>query len=115
MPVYEYQRADGTIFEILQKISEPALTACPTTGQDVQRIISQNAFHLKGSGWYKTDYSNKTSSTENKTASGSAETSVSSVEKTTTPATSSTEKPDTNGSKGKESSSTSGSGNSVAS
>lgn len=62
MPIYEYEREDGTIFEVMQKISEDALEACPDTGQRVRRIISQNAFHLKGGGWYKTDYSSSSSS-----------------------------------------------------
>jgi len=62
MPIYEYRRADGSVFEVMQKISDDALAVCPTTGQPVERIISQNAFHLKGGGWYKTDYANKNSS-----------------------------------------------------
>jgi putative FmdB family regulatory protein len=62
MPIYEYRRADGSVFEVMQKISEDALVVCPTTGQPVERIISQNAFHLKGGGWYKTDYAGKNTS-----------------------------------------------------
>ena len=56
MPTYSYRRADGTEFEIEQKISEDALTVCPTTGLPVERIITSTSFQLKGSGWYKTDY-----------------------------------------------------------
>ncbi|MDR9417125.1 MAG: zinc ribbon domain-containing protein, partial [Gracilimonas sp.] len=37
MPTYEYKREDGTTFEITQKMSEDALTTCPTTGQKVKR------------------------------------------------------------------------------
>jgi putative FmdB family regulatory protein len=62
MPIYEYRRADGSVFEVMQKISDDALSVCPTTGQAVERLISQNAFHLKGGGWYKTDYAGKSSS-----------------------------------------------------
>lgn len=62
MPIYEYRRADGSVFEVMQKISDDALAVCPTTGQPVERIISQNAFHLKGGGWYKTDYAGKNAS-----------------------------------------------------
>jgi len=56
MPTYEYEREDGTRFEIEQRITEDALRVCPTTGQKVKRLVSAAAFHLKGSGWYKTDY-----------------------------------------------------------
>jgi putative FmdB family regulatory protein len=72
MPIYEYRRADGSVFEVMQKISDDALTACPTTGQPVERIISQNAFHLKGGGWYKTDYAGKNSTAGAGATSGAA-------------------------------------------
>lgn len=57
MPTYEYKREDGSTFEIMQKMSEPALTTCPTTGQKVRRIISGGGGVVyKGEGWYVTDY-----------------------------------------------------------
>lgn len=57
MPTYEYKREDGTTFEIVQKMSEDALTTCPTTGQKVKRIISGGGGVVyKGEGWYVTDY-----------------------------------------------------------
>lgn len=57
MPTYEYKREDGTTFEIVQKMSENALTTCPTTGQKVKRIISGGGGVVyKGEGWYVTDY-----------------------------------------------------------
>lgn len=59
MPTYEYKREDGTTFEIIQKMSEPALETCPTTGQKVKRIISGGGGVVyKGDGWYVTDYKN---------------------------------------------------------
>ncbi len=61
MPTYEYEREDGTRFEIEQRISEDALKVCPTTGQSVKRLISATSFQLKGSGWYKTDYASSSS------------------------------------------------------
>jgi putative FmdB family regulatory protein len=57
MPIYEYQREDGTVFEIKQSISEDALSTCPTTGQKVKKLISRTAFKLEGGGWYKDGYS----------------------------------------------------------
>jgi putative FmdB family regulatory protein len=62
MPIYEYEREDGTVFELIQKASEDPLESCPTTGQKVRRLVSASAFHLKGTGWYKTDYGASSSS-----------------------------------------------------
>ena len=57
MPTYEYQcDACGRIFEIRQRISEPALTRCETCGGVVKRLLSAAPFILKGEGWYVTDY-----------------------------------------------------------
>lgn len=58
MPIYEYQcAACGRVVEKWQKISEDPLTTCPACGGSVSKLISNCAFHLKGSGWYVTDYS----------------------------------------------------------
>ena len=60
MPTYDYRRADGTVFEVVQPITAEPLAECPTTGQPVERIISGGGgFILKGSGFYKTDYAPK--------------------------------------------------------
>jgi putative FmdB family regulatory protein len=57
MPIYEYQcAACGRVTEKWQKISEPPLTVCPACGGDLNKLISSCTFHLKGSGWYVTDY-----------------------------------------------------------
>lgn len=45
MPIYVYQvieadGSDGETFEVLQSMSEPALTVHPDTGQPVRRCIS---------------------------------------------------------------------------
>ena len=72
MPIYEYQRQDGTVFEILQKISEEPLTVCPDTGQPVKRLVSASAFHLKGSGWYKTDYASDSKAASSSTSTDSS-------------------------------------------
>ncbi len=57
MPTYEYQcNACSRIFEIRQRISEPALTRCETCGGVVKRLLSAAPFILKGEGWYVTDY-----------------------------------------------------------
>lgn len=57
MPTYVYRRADGTRFEHQQRITEDALSTCPTTGQAVTRVPSASAgLVFKGSGFYQTDY-----------------------------------------------------------
>ena len=62
MPIYEYQcAACGRVEEKWQKISEDPLTTCPACGGSLSKLISNCAFHLKGSGWYVTDYARKSS------------------------------------------------------
>ena len=56
MPTYVYRREDGSTFETQQRITEPALDVCPTTGQKVKRVISSAGVIFKGSGFYETDY-----------------------------------------------------------
>jgi putative FmdB family regulatory protein len=57
MPIYEYRCQDcHHEFERMQKFSDPPIAACPTCAGSVQKLISRSAFHLKGSGWYVTDY-----------------------------------------------------------
>jgi putative FmdB family regulatory protein len=63
MPTYTYRRADGTTFELEQRITEAALDTCPTTGQPVRRVITAGAgLVFKGSGFYLTDYARRNSS-----------------------------------------------------
>jgi putative FmdB family regulatory protein len=58
MPIYEYQcDACGLIFEARQKFSDDPLSQCQACGGAVQKLISQSAFALKGSGWYQQGYS----------------------------------------------------------
>jgi len=72
MPTYVYRREDGTKFEIQQHITEPALKKCPTTGQDVHRVITGGTgLIFKGSGFYITDYAHKHGSPSNGTQDGS--------------------------------------------
>ena len=62
MPIYEYQCSKcGNITEVWQKFSDPPIEDCKKCGGPVKKIISQNTFHLKGSGWYVTDYATKPS------------------------------------------------------
>lgn len=56
MPFYEYRRPDGTTFEVMQKMSDEALTHDPETGVPVERVFHPIAVHFKGKGFYNTDY-----------------------------------------------------------
>jgi len=57
MPIYEYECIDNHHqFEQFQKITDGNVTTCIYCGSKVKRLISHTAFHLKGSGWYVTDY-----------------------------------------------------------
>jgi putative FmdB family regulatory protein len=56
MPIYEYECGKCGVFETSQRISEAALTKCPTCRRKVRRLISSTSFQLKGTGWYVTDY-----------------------------------------------------------
>lgn len=63
MPTYSYRRADGTTFDVEQRITEDALETCPTTGQPVRRVITAGAgLVFKGSGFYLTDYARRNGS-----------------------------------------------------
>ena len=59
MPIYEYRRADGSTFEVIQKFSDDPLTTDPETGEPVERVYSAPAIHFKGSGFHNTDYGSK--------------------------------------------------------
>lgn len=58
MPIYEYRCTScGHEKEILQKLSDAPLTECPACGKStLAKLISAAGFHLKGSGWYATDF-----------------------------------------------------------
>ena len=60
MPIYEYECTQcGNIEEALQKFSDKPLTRCGHCKGKLTKLVSQSTFHLKGSGWYATDYANK--------------------------------------------------------
>ena len=67
MPIYEYrcQHCEQHT-ELVQKFSDPPATHCPHCEQEkLTKVISAAAFHLKGSGWYVTDFRDKKASTGN--------------------------------------------------
>jgi putative FmdB family regulatory protein len=58
MPIYAYRCTTcGHAKDVLQKISDPALTACPACGAPTfVKQVTAAGFQLKGSGWYVTDF-----------------------------------------------------------
>lgn len=60
MPIYEYQCEQcGKVEEVIQKFSDKPLSKCRHCSGKLNKLISQSAFHLKGTGWYVTDYAGK--------------------------------------------------------
>lgn len=58
MPIYAY-RCDscGHAKDVLQKVSDPVLTVCPSCGAETfRKQLTAAGFQLKGSGWYVTDF-----------------------------------------------------------
>jgi len=81
MPIYEYECTQcGRIEEAIQKFSDEPLSTCSRCSGELHKLISQSSFHLKGSGWYVTDYasgSRNTSGTSKKEEKPAADTKVS--------------------------------------
>lgn len=76
MPIYEYRcAACAHQFERMQKFSDPPVETCPQCTGQVQKLISRSAFHLKGSGWYVTDYGRNGSTTSGSDKSSATESS----------------------------------------
>lgn len=64
MPTYQYEcSACGHAFEALQSMSEKRLEKCPKCGKKkLERLIGTGTgIIFKGSGFYETDYKNKSS------------------------------------------------------
>ena len=61
MPIYEYEcRGCGEHHEFIQKFSDSPKRKCPSCGKSrLRKLISAAAFHLKGDGWYVTDFRDK--------------------------------------------------------
>ena len=67
MPIYEYECTKcGHQTEAWQKFSDPPLEKCEICGGKMRKLISHSTFHLKGSGWYVTDYGSRSTSTTSK-------------------------------------------------
>lgn len=58
MPIYDYECTQcGHHVEVMQKFSDAPPAACPACGKPaLRKMLSAPSFHLKGSGWYQTDF-----------------------------------------------------------
>ncbi|MGB6241476.1 MAG: zinc ribbon domain-containing protein [Castellaniella sp.] len=58
MPIYVYRCSHcAHQQDVLQKMSDPRLTVCPSCGQETyEKQVTAAGFRLKGSGWYETDF-----------------------------------------------------------
>jgi len=99
MPIYEYECDEcGHHLEALQKFSDPPITECGKCHSNkLKKLISHSTFHLKGTGWYVTDYASKSGSTctESKEKGSSGNTEKTKPEKKAKSATESSSKKDT--------------------
>ena len=116
MPIYEYECGACTERrEFIQKFSDSPKLKCPACGADeLKRLMSAAAFHLKGDGWYVTDFRDKdkkkkdgdkdgdkeaTGSTKDADKSSTKDSAKSGAEKTTEKATKSGDSGEKSGAK----------------
>jgi putative FmdB family regulatory protein len=59
MPIYEYKCEKGHVFDVIQRMTDEALTECQECGAPAVRVLHSPAVHFKGSGFYNTDYGKK--------------------------------------------------------
>ena len=79
MPIYAYKcSACAHAEDVLQKMSDPVLTVCPSCGESAYaKQVTAAGFQLKGSGWYVTDFrdgGSKSAGAAASSSSGSADT-----------------------------------------
>ena len=60
MPLYEYRCLKcNRHTEKIENVKGPHLKKCPHCGGKVESVLTAPAIQFKGSGWYVTDYANK--------------------------------------------------------
>ena len=95
MPIYEYKCTKcGKEFEEFHSITDDTIPSCSFCKGKAKKLISRSTFHLKGTGWYVTDYGGKKPSlSESKHEDASSDSPVSKESETSKSAdtTSSTE------------------------
>ncbi len=92
MPIYEYKcRKCGEEFEVFQGVTDPPVKCCKICKGSVQKLMSLSSFHLKGSGWYATDYGGRKAPAAEKPAAEKKESKTSDTEKSPSPSKSAAE------------------------
>jgi len=82
MPIYEYKcEKCGEEFELFRSITNNGNPCCKFCDGPVKKLISRSSFHLKGTGWYVTDYAGKKPSGQEEKKEASAESSSSTTGK----------------------------------
>jgi putative FmdB family regulatory protein len=60
MPIYEYMCNEcGKKFERIESFNDDTEIECQYCPGRAKRVVSQSSFVLKGTGWYQTDYAQK--------------------------------------------------------
>lgn len=92
MPIYEYRcEACGHEMDHFHRTRSEPEPPCKACGEDrLERLVSLSAFHLKGSGWYATDYKSDKKQTNGGVTTGSGASKESADTSTTTAASSDT-------------------------
>ncbi len=73
MPIYEYKCEKGHVFDVIQRMSDEALTECQECGAPAVRVLHPVAVHFKGSGFYNTDYGKKKKGVNGGSSDGSGD------------------------------------------
>ena len=70
MPTYDYKcKSCDYVFEKFQKFSEEPIKNCPKCDGEVKKLIGSGGIPVfKGSGFYETDYKNKKTESNKKSA-----------------------------------------------
>lgn len=61
MPTYAFKCAVCKYeLDLVKKMSEPDPIKCPCCREEeLKQVIASSPFHLKGDGWYETDFKDK--------------------------------------------------------
>jgi len=72
VPIYEYKCTNGHVFDVIQRMSDEALTECQDCGAPAERVLHPVAIHFKGSGFHNTDYGKKKAPSNGSSSEGSS-------------------------------------------
>jgi putative FmdB family regulatory protein len=73
VPIYEYKCENGHVFDVIQRMTDEALTECQECGAPAQRVLHSPAIHFKGSGFHNTDYGKRKTGANGSSGEGGKE------------------------------------------